>query len=49
VTTSRLEIDTANYDVFRNEVYDVPEQACTHAIECAVQAILEAIGEDVGR
>ena len=47
--TARLEVDSTNYDVFRNEVYDVPQQACTNAIECAVQAILEAIGEDVGR
>jgi GTP cyclohydrolase I len=44
-----LEIRPADYDVFRNDLLDVPEQACTGNIECAVLDILEAIGEDVTR
>lgn len=45
----KLEVRTADYDTFRNDVFDVPEQECTNEIECAVRAILEAIGEDVNR
>jgi len=45
----RMEIDPADYDVFRNDEWDVPEQGCTNEIECAVQVILEAIGEDPSR
>jgi len=45
----RMEIDPADYDVFRNDELDVPEQGCTNEIECAVQVILEAIGEDPSR
>ena len=45
----KMEIRPADYDVFRNEIFDVPEQACTGDIECAVRDILEAIGEDVER
>lgn len=37
------------YDVFRNELVDVPDQACSDEIECAVTMILEAIGEDPER
>ena len=37
------------YDVFRNDLLDIPEQACSGDIECAVRSILEAIGEDVNR
>ena len=44
-----LEIRPADFDVFRNDLFDVPEQACTGEIECAVQDILRAIGEDVNR
>jgi GTP cyclohydrolase I len=44
-----MEIDPADYDVFRNDELDVPEQACTDEIECGVRAILEAIGEDPSR
>jgi GTP cyclohydrolase I len=45
----KLEVRTADYDTFRNDVFDVPEQECTNEIECAVRTILEAIGEDVNR
>jgi GTP cyclohydrolase I len=44
-----MQIRPADYDVFRNDVFDVPEQACTFGIECAVRDILEAIGEDPER
>jgi len=44
-----LQIRPADFDVFRNDLFDVPEQACTGDIECAVQDILQAIGEDVNR
>ena len=37
------------YDVFRNDLIDVPEDACSDDIACAVGMILEAIGEDVER
>jgi GTP cyclohydrolase I len=46
---TRMEIRPADYDVFRNDIFDVPEQACTGGIECAVRDILEAIGEDANR
>jgi GTP cyclohydrolase I len=45
----RMEFDPADYDVFRNDELDVPEQECTNELECAVQTILEAIGEDPSR
>ena len=44
-----MEIQAADFDVFRNDVLDMPEQACTNNIECSVQTILEAIGEDPDR
>jgi GTP cyclohydrolase I len=44
-----LEINPAEYDVFRDELTEEPEQECHGEIECAVRDILEAIGEDVGR
>ncbi|MBN1642844.1 MAG: GTP cyclohydrolase I FolE [Anaerolineae bacterium] len=44
-----MEIKVSDYDVFRNDVFDIEEQACTNEIECSVQAILEAIGEDPNR
>jgi len=47
--TEKMKIRPADYDVFRNDIFDVPEQACTSGIECAVRDILEAIGEDVDR
>ncbi len=44
-----LQIEPADYDVFRNDLLDIPEQECTEGIECAVRDILAAIGEDVDR
>lgn len=44
-----LQIEPADYDVFRNDLLDIPEQECTDDIECAVRDILAAIGEDVDR
>ena len=46
---AKLEIHPPDYDVFRNDIFDVPEQACTGDIECAVLDILQAIGEDTER
>jgi GTP cyclohydrolase I len=46
---TKMEIRPADYDVFRNDIFDVPEQACTDGIECAVRDILQAIGEDADR
>jgi GTP cyclohydrolase I len=44
-----LEINPAEYDVFRDELLEGPEQECHGDIECAVREILTAIGEDVER
>jgi GTP cyclohydrolase I len=44
-----MEIRPADFDVFRNDLTDVPEQECLNDIECAVQSILAAIGEDINR
>ena len=44
-----LELAISIYDVFRNELVDVPDQACSDEIECATTMILEAIGEDPER
>jgi GTP cyclohydrolase IA len=44
-----MEIRPADFDVFRNDLDDIPEQGCLNDIECAVQSILGAIGEDVTR
>ncbi len=44
-----LQITPGDYDVFRNDLLDVPEQECTSELECAVGMILEAIGEDPAR
>jgi hypothetical protein len=30
-----LQIDPADFDVFRNDLLDVPEEACSGDIECA--------------
>jgi len=38
-----------HFDVFRNDLLDMPEQSCTGQIACAVQDILGAIGEDPQR
>jgi len=44
-----LVVKPADYDVFRNDLFDIPEQECTGDIECAVRDILASIGEDVER
>jgi GTP cyclohydrolase I len=44
-----MQIKPADFDVFRNDLLDIPEQECTGDIECAVRDILVAIGEDVER
>ena len=44
-----MTITAADFDVFRNDVLDIDEQACTNEIECSVEVILEAIGEDPAR
>lgn len=44
-----MEIKPADFDVFRNDVFDIAEQACTNEIECSVQVILDAIGENLNR
>jgi GTP cyclohydrolase I len=46
---SPLEFDPAEYDAFRDELDEGLEDECHHDIECAVQEILIAIGEDVER
>ncbi len=42
-------VDPTNYDAFRDDLEDVPAQECSTEIECAVRAILQAIGEDPDR
>jgi GTP cyclohydrolase I len=44
-----LDIDPSEFDVFRDELLEGPEQECHDDIECAVREILVAIGEDVER
>jgi len=44
-----FEIKPSDFDVFRNDLLDIPAQACTDDIECAVVDILQSIGEDVNR
>jgi GTP cyclohydrolase I len=44
-----LEIDPAEYDVFRDELDESADQECHNDIECAVRDILVAIGEDIER
>lgn len=45
----KMVIEPSEFDVFRNDLLDIPEQECTGDIECAVRDILAAIGEDVQR
>jgi GTP cyclohydrolase I len=44
-----LVVEPSEFDVFRNDLLDIPDQECTGDIECAVRDILDAIGEDVER
>ena len=46
---SEMRIRASNYDVFRDDLVDLPEQECSGEIECAVRDILSAIGEDPDR
>ncbi len=46
---SRMVIEPSEFDVFRDDLLDMPEQECTGDIECAVRDVLAAIGEDVER
>jgi GTP cyclohydrolase I len=46
---TRLQIDPAEYDAFRDDLLDVEEQQCTNDIARAVRDILVAIGEDPQR
>jgi len=45
----KMQVRPADFDAFRNDLLDVPEQPCTGDIECAVRDILGAIGEDANR
>jgi GTP cyclohydrolase I len=44
-----VKVNPEYYDVFRNDLLDAPEAACSDDIACAVGMILEAIGEDPER
>ena len=44
-----LEVRPSDYDTFRDDVEDRPDQPCSNDLECAVTTILEKIGEDVKR
>ena len=44
-----LAVRPSDFDVFRNDLLDVPDEACSGEIECATLDILRAIGEDVTR
>jgi GTP cyclohydrolase I len=44
-----LKIEPQGFDVFRNDLFDIPEQECTGDIECAVRDILGAVGENPDR
>jgi hypothetical protein len=43
IMTKAMEIKAADFDVFRNDVFDIPEQECTNEIACSVETILHAI------
>jgi GTP cyclohydrolase I len=44
-----MKVQPSDFEIFRNDLEDRPEQECTNDIACAVQAILQAIGEDLNR
>jgi GTP cyclohydrolase I len=44
-----LTVDPSDFDMFRDDLTDMPKQECSDDIECAVRTILESIGEDVSR
>jgi GTP cyclohydrolase I len=45
----KIDVKPEFYDVFRNDLLDIPEEACSDGISCAVGMILEEIGEDPER
>jgi GTP cyclohydrolase I len=45
----KMTINPGDYDAFRVDLVDLPEQECHGDVECAVRTILEAIGEDPNR
>jgi GTP cyclohydrolase I len=45
----KMTVNPADYDAFRVDLVDLPEQECHGDVECAVRTILEAIGEDPDR
>ena len=45
----KMTVNPADYDAFRVDLVDLPEQECHSDVECAVRTILEAIGEDPNR
>jgi GTP cyclohydrolase I len=46
---SILQVNPVGFEVFQNDLLDIPEQQCSGDIECAVRDILGAIGEDASR
>jgi len=46
---AKMAVNPADYDAFRVDLVDIPDQECTDDLECAVRTILEAIGEDPDR
>jgi len=44
-----MTVHPPDFDVFRTDLLDIPEQECTGDIECAVRDILAAVGEDPSR
>jgi GTP cyclohydrolase I len=45
----KMQTDPSEFDIFRDDLTDRPNQGCDGDIECAVRSILEAIGEDPQR
>jgi GTP cyclohydrolase I len=45
----KMQTDPSEFDIFRDDLSDRPNQGCDGDIECAVRSILEAIGEDPHR
>ena len=45
----KMQTDPSEFDIFRDDLSDRPNQVCEGDIECAVRSILEAIGEDPRR
>jgi GTP cyclohydrolase I len=45
----KMQTDPSEFDIFRDDLTDRPNQGCDGDIECSVRSILEAIGEDPQR